>query len=235
MEEGEHTINAKQFPEIPNHVEISDFNTIYDGSNFIHPTAIISSGVELGKGNFIGAYCIIRGKTKIGDNNKFHSFCSVGSEPEHKEHWHNTDNKGTIIGNNCMFREFITINAGCENPTIIEDDVIMLRGSHVGHDSKIMRNATISCNVLIGGHSLIGIFANMGLGSVCHQYSRIPHYCMIGMNSTLTKKFTKDANAFQKYAGTPAKHLGMNAYWAQHFTQDDIRRIIEEFEKETLI
>ena len=232
MEEGEHTVNAQQFPNLD--MTAKAMITLYDKSNFIHPTAIISSGVEMGKNNFIGANCIIRGKTKIGDGNKFHSFCSVGSEPEHKAHWDNTENKGTIIGNNCMFREFITINAGCENPTVIEDDVIMLRGSHIGHDSRIMRNATISCNVLIGGHSLVGIFANMGLGSVCHQFSRIPHYCMIGMNSTITKSFSKQAEVFSIYIGTPAKNKGLNDYWAQYFTGEDIERIEMEFQFENL-
>lgn len=246
MQEGEHTINAEKYPNLenidqeflllPQNLSDKDFYNVFDAenNNFIHPTAIVSSGVKMGKDNFVGAYCIIRGNTKIGNGNKFYSHCSIGSAPEHRSFWDDENNKGTIIGDNCTFREFTTVNAGTENPTIIEDDVVMLRGSHVGHDSKIMRNATLSCNVLIGGHSLIGIFANMGLGSACHQYSRIGHYCMIGMNSTITKKFNDLTSTFQKFAGSPVKHLGRNSYWADNFESHDYLRIIEEFKNETI-
>jgi acyl-[acyl carrier protein]--UDP-N-acetylglucosamine O-acyltransferase len=53
--------------------------------NYIHPTAIIGNNVRLGKGNKIGAYVVIQGKTWIGDNNVFEPFCSIGNEGEHKD------------------------------------------------------------------------------------------------------------------------------------------------------
>lgn len=241
MDDNDLTVNADQFGSSKWEEITAEYqsinavdNMIYHESNYIHPTAIVGANVKMGKGNFIGAYCIIRGNTIIGNNNKFYSQLSIGSAPEHKEHWNDEKNKGVIIGDNCMFREFVTVNAGFEHPTIIEDDVIMLRGSHIGHDSRIMRNATISCNVLIGGHSLVGIFANMGLGSVCHQHSRIPHYCMVGMNSTITKKISKMMVAFHTYVGSPAKLLGRNNYWNEAFTEKDIERITYEFINENL-
>lgn len=228
MKKGALTINQKQFHEFGEQIE-----WYKDDSNTIHPTAIIGKDVKLGTNNRIGAYCVIEGNTVIGDNNIFYSHCSIGSEPEHKSYW-GKPNKGTVIGNNCVLREFVTVNAGCENPTLIENNVIMLRGSHVGHDSRIMDNATLSCNVLIGGHSLIGNHVNMGLGSVCHQFSRIPHYCMIGMNSTFTKKLSAEAIAFNTYVGSPAKLLGRNDYWAKQFDEKEIKIIAIKFINEKL-
>lgn len=227
MKKGSLTINENEYPK----EFIEQLDWYKEGlslENKIHPTAIIGENVVLGKGNFIGAFCVIVGNTKIGNGNFFHSFCSIGTDPEHKEYW-SKPNKGTIIGDNCTFREFITVNAGCENPTIIDNNVIMLRGSHVGHDSRIMDNVTLSCNVAIGGHSLIGIHVNMGLGSVCHQFSKIPPYCMIGMNSTFTKKLSLTASAFSTYVGSPAKLLGTNEYWARHFKKIEIEAITKSF------
>lgn len=233
MKDGELTINQKQFFEFPEREDSQAVMALhnYHKSNFIHHTAIIGRNVELGKNNSIGAFCIITGKTSIGDNNHFISNCVVGSEPEHKSFF-GKKNKGTIIGNRNVFREFITINAGTEHPTMLEDDIIMLRGSHVGHDSRIMNNVTLSCDVLVGGHSLLGINVNMGLGSVCHQYSRIPHYCMIGMNATVTKQFK--GRVFCSYVGSPAKILDYNHYWMLVFKDKEIEELSEKFQKEKL-
>lgn len=196
--------------------------------NHIHPTAIIGEGVWLGKGNKIGAYVVIQGKTFIGDNNVFEPFCSIGNEPEHKDFF-GKKNKGTYIGNNNVFREYVTINAGCFVPTMLGDNITMLRGSHVGHDSHIYDNCTISCNVLIGGHSLLGKGVNMGLGSICHQYSKIGSYSMIGMGSIITKKV--NVQCFGTYVGSPAKYIKENDYQKQKWSYEMVLDICAEFDK----
>ena len=197
-------------------------------NNHIHPTALIGDNVKLGKGNKIGAYVVIQGKTTIGNNNVFEPFCSIGNEPEHKEFF-GKKNKGTFIGNNNVFREYVTINAGCYMPTILGNDIVMLRGSHVGHDSWIHDNCTISCNVLIGGHSLLGKGVNMGLGSICHQYSKIGSYAMIGMGAIVTKKTSP--NCFGVYVGNPAKYLKENDYQKMKWTYEMVLDICAEFDK----
>jgi UDP-N-acetylglucosamine acyltransferase len=198
--------------------------------NYVHPTAIIGENVKLGKNNKIGAYCIIEGNTVIGDNNTFVSHSSIGTEPEHKLFF-GKPNKGLIIGNNNMFREFTTVNAGCEIPTELKDNIIMLRGSHVGHDSIIMNDCVISCNVLIGGHSILGIGVNMGLGSICHQFSKIGSYAMIGMGCIITKK--NIIECFGVYVGNPAKWIRRNTFHSEKFTEEGINNVFNEFVKLT--
>ena len=196
-------------------------------TNYIHPTAVIGENVKLGNNNYIGAFCYIIGDTVIGDNNRFEAFCSVGTEPEHKAYF-GKPNKGVIIGNGNVFREYVTINAGCEKPTIVNDDVLMLKASHIGHDSTIMSNCTLACNVLIAGHSLLGRYVNMGLGSVCHQYSRIGSGSMIGMGTVITKKV--NPKCFGLYVGTPPRCLKMNEHLMKQFTEEQIKDICDEFE-----
>lgn len=175
--------------------------------NYIHPTAIIDKDVELGSNNYIGPYCYITGKTKIGNNNRFEAYCSIGTPPEHRDHFTGSP-FGVIIGDNCTIREYVTINSGTVRDTILGNNITMLRGSHIGHDSIVEDKANLSCNVLIGGHSHLMEGVNMGLGSICHQFSVLGAYSMIGMGGIITK--SSEIHPGEIYVGNPVKFLKEN-------------------------
>ena len=84
----------------------------------------------------------------------------------------------------------------------------MLRGSHIGHDSIVEDKANLSCNVLIGGHSHLMEGVNMGLGSICHQFSVLGAYSMIGMGGIITK--SSEIHPGEIYVGNPVKFLKEN-------------------------
>ena len=177
-------------------------------TNMIYKSCEISPLAKIGKCNYFGPFCYIADNAVIGDNNHFEAYCSIGTPAEHKAYFKNYSGKKAIIGNDCVFREFVTVNAGTVKDTVLSDRIIMLKGSHVGHDSDIEDDVTLSCNALIGGHSYIFRGANIGLGAAVHQYSVIGHYSMIGMNSTVIKKtFILPGLT---YAGSPAKSKGIN-------------------------
>jgi len=156
--------------------------------NYIHPTALIGPNVVMGDNNYIGPYCII------------------GFPAEHKGFWPNEGK--VIIGSNCVITGHCTIDAGTERATVLENGVWMLKHSHVGHDAFISNNVTISCGAKVGGHTLIGASTNIGLNAVIHQSIIVPSRCMIGMGAVVTKKTQMIPQ--QKYAGNPAKRLGVN-------------------------
>jgi UDP-N-acetylglucosamine acyltransferase len=193
-------------------------------SNEIHPTAIIGPDVVMGSGNWVGPYCYITGLTEIGDNNRFEAYVSIGTPAEHREHFED-EGAGVVIGSGCVLREFTTVNCGTENKTYLGDGVIMLRGSHVGHDSIIDDHVQLSCNVLIGGHSEVGEGANFGLGSMCHQHSLIGAYAFIGMNSCVTK--STEVQPGNIYVGNPAKFLKANTIGLERagITQDQLAKL----------
>jgi UDP-N-acetylglucosamine acyltransferase len=205
----------------------ADFRFSFEKGNYIHHTAIIGDDVELGENNYIGAYCLITGNTKIGNNNRFEAFCSIGTEPEHKGYF-GKSNQGVIIGNDNIIRECVTINAGCEKPTTLHNNILALRGCYIGHDSTIYDDCIISANALIGGHCLLGYSVNMGLGSICHQFSKIGSYAMIGMGAIITKK--TQPQCFGVYVGNPAKYIKENDYHKQKFTVGAVNRICAVFE-----
>jgi UDP-N-acetylglucosamine acyltransferase len=156
-------------------------------ANFIHPTAIIGDNVILGDNNYIGAFCII------------------GDPAEHKKYWGQEKGK-VIIGNNNIVTGLVTIDAGTEVPTIIEDGCFIMKHAHIGHDCRIMNNVTISCGAKIGGHSIIGEGSNIGLNAVLHQFSVIKKGCMIGASAF----FKGESEVEMKYAGVPVRKLGSN-------------------------
>jgi UDP-N-acetylglucosamine acyltransferase len=100
----------------------------------------------------------------------------------------------------------VTIDAGTEVPTIIEDGCFIMKHAHIGHDCRIMNNVTISCGAKIGGHSIIGEGSNIGLNAVLHQFSIIKRGCMIGASAF----FKGESEPEMKYAGVPAKYLSPN-------------------------
>lgn len=175
--------------------------------NFIHPTSIVEEGVMLGENNYIGPFCYIKKYTVIGDDNIFEAYCSIGTPPEHRDYFQECP-YSVIIGNNCTFREFITVNAGTKQNTVIGNNVVMLRNSHVGHDSTIEDKVNLSCNVLIGGHSYIMEGTNMGLGSMCHQFSILGAYSMIGMGGVVTKSSV--IHPGEIHVGNPVRFLKEN-------------------------
>lgn len=175
--------------------------------NKIHETAFIGPNVSLGSNNYIGPYCYITGNTTIGDNNRFEAHCSVGTPAEHKDYFTN-QNTLTIIGDNNIFREFITIHSGTKSSTILENDIIVLNHSHIAHDSYIENKTTISANVTLAGHCHVMEGANLAVGSMCHQFQIIGAYAMLGMGSVVTK--TSLIEPGNIYIGSPAKFLKIN-------------------------
>ena len=192
--------------------------------NEIHETVIIGADVIIGRGNYIGPYSVITGNTVIGDNNRFESHVSIGTPPEHRNHFEDPG-AGVIIGNGCVIREFVTINSGTEVPTTLGNGVVMLRGSHVGHDCQVGDWVNLSCNVMLGGHSDVGEGANFGLGSMCHQHSVIGGYAMIGMGSVVTKNCAIQPG--NTYVGTPARFLSANTIGLERagITQDQLAKL----------
>lgn len=176
-------------------------------NNYIHPTAIVDPEVVLGQNNYIGPYCYIAGSTHIGDDNRFEAYCSIGTPPEHRDHF-NGSLFSVIIGDNCTIREYVTINSGTVRDTVLHSNITMLRNSHIGHDSIIEDRANLSCNVLVGGHSYVMEGVNMGLGAMCHQFSVLGAYAMIGMGGIVVK--SSEIHPGEIYVGNPVKFLKEN-------------------------
>lgn len=174
-------------------------------NNQIHSSAIVHESAVIGENNYIGPYCLIGPNVTIGSGNRFEAYVSIGTPGEHRDYFRSEPGK-VIVGDNNIVREFVTINGGTTSTTTLGSDIVMLRGSHVGHDAEICSKTTMSCNVLIGGHSVISMGANLGLGAVVHQHRVIGAFSMVGMNSAVTKNIPPFVIAF----GSPCNPQKIN-------------------------
>ena len=165
----------------------------------IHPTAVISSKSHISQNVKVGPYCIIddnvyidqntelishvhiTGNTKIGKNNKFFPFSSIGTIPQDMKY--SGEPSKLLIGDNNTFREGVTVNPGTQAGgmiTKIENNCLFMIGSHIAHDCHISSNVIMSNNASLAGH--VRIYEHVVIGGLCgiHQFVSIGKYSMIG-------------------------------------------------------
>ena len=152
-------------------------------SYYVHPTAIVDEGSEIGSGTKIWHFSHIMPGSKLGEN------CNIGQNV--------VISPDVILGNNVKVQNNVSLYTG----VICDDDVFLgpscvftnvnnprsavnRRGqyakTHVGKGASIGANATIVC-----GHD-IGIYAFVGAGAVV----------------------TKTIAAYAIVVGNPAKQIG---------------------------
>lgn len=181
-------------------------------ANRIHPTAIIGAGVELGDDNVIGPYTVIVGPTRIGGGNWIGPHVSIGTPAEYRGGSHpvgwegEVDGAGVRIGDRSIIREFVTINQGTHETTVVGDDCYLLARSHVGHDCVLDRSVTLADTVQLGGHTHVWSWANIGMSTVVHQRGQIGPGAMIGMGSAVRKPVAP----FTIAVGNPARVTSVN-------------------------
>ena len=165
---------------------------------YIHPTAVIYDGVEIGDNCYIGAYSII------------------GAPAEYPQQDMKQQFFGVTIGNNCQLHGHNTVDAGQAYlplrhlcfPTKIADGVTMMKGAHIGHNCNIHSDVTLSCGVKVGGFSTVREKSILGLNATIHQKSDVAFGSMLGAGS-----FFKgvSSNALKVWVGSPAKPVKDNS------------------------
>lgn len=195
--------------------------------NIIHPTAVIGPNVKMGKGNYVGPYCVISGRVEIGDDNKFLSHVSIGAPPQHRAFVvtpESIEDKGTVrIGSRNIFHEFVTIHQPWHDLTSLGSDCFLMAYAHVPHDAVIEDSVTIANSVQIGGHSRLMKGCTIGLSACIHQFTVIGSYAMVGMGSVVGKNIIP----FNTFAGSGPKRLGVNEVGLKRlgFDMDKIERV----------
>ena len=212
----------------------------------IHPTAIVSSDAKLGEDVSIGPYCIVednvvigdrtellshvvvKGPTRIGQDNKIFPFASLGSPPQ--DIGYMGEDTILIIGDNNIIREYVTINRATtkeEWKTTVGSNNYIMAYAHIAHDCRIGNNVILSNLVTLAGHIHIDDYAILGGVVAVHQFVRIGRYAFIGGKSGIDK----DVPPFMLVAGERAKIYGINqkGLIRAGFSQETIERLKKAF------
>lgn len=166
---------------------VSD-QAVLAGDVIVEPFAIVGPQVVVGSGCRIGPYTRIEGPTTIGDRNVFTSYCSIGSAPQDlKYHGEKTE---LVIGNDNVFREFVTINRGTVGGggmTRIASNNFFMAYAHVAHDCIVGSQTIFANNATLAGHVEIADFVTVGAFSAVHQFCRVGEHAFIGGGSMITQ------------------------------------------------
>jgi UDP-N-acetylglucosamine acyltransferase len=95
--------------------------------------------------------------------------------------------------------------------------------SHVDHDCVLEDGVTLSSHVALGGHTRILRRANLGMGTVAHQFSTIGAYVMTGMGSVITH----DIPPFCLVFGNPARYRRFNTHSFKSIGLDETDLAVE--------
>jgi UDP-N-acetylglucosamine acyltransferase len=173
---------------------------------FIHPTAIVEKGAELGAGVKIGPYSMISAGAKIGDRSELQShvviqglvqmgtgnlvypFSVLGAPPQ--DLGYKSEPTRVVLGNSNVIRESVTIHRGTpkdKTVTTIGDDNYIMVGCHIAHDCVLGNKNVMANGTALAGHVEIGNFVNIGGQTGVVQKVRIGDYAFIGAGTILRK------------------------------------------------
>jgi len=191
----------------------------------IGPYCVIGPQVEIGEGCHLFSHVTIEGPTKIGGDNEFFPFCSIGMAPQDLSYA--GEPTRLEIGDHNQIREFVTINRGTVKGggvTRIGSHTLIMAYSHVAHDCVVGDHVIMANAATLGGHVIVEDWATVGAMCPVHHYVRIGAHSFIGGGTTVTK----DVLPFSKTSAERGTHAyGVNAVGLERrgFSKERIRKI----------
>jgi len=207
----------------------------------IHPTAFVHPQAKIGENVEIGPFCIVGENVEIGDNcklvsgvvidgntiigcgNRFFHAAVIGTAPQDLKY--NGEPTKLIIGDNNIFREFVTVNRSAltTEATTVGNNCLIMTYAHIAHNCHIGNNAIIANAVNIAGHVHIHDFVTIGGMTAIHQFVKIGKYAFIGGVSGVKK----DVPPYTRGEGMPYRAIGLNSVGLRRkdFSTDKIEAI----------
>ncbi|MEA2413402.1 MAG: UDP-N-acetylglucosamine acyltransferase [Thermoanaerobaculia bacterium] len=150
--------------------------------------AVIGPNVTIGSGCVVGPFTRVEGPTAIGERNQFYGHASIGGPPQDLKY--KGEHTELAIGNDNVFREFVTINRGTTGgggKTTIGNENFFMAYSHVAHDCHVGSYTIFANNATLAGHVEIADYATIGAFSAVHQFCRVGEHAFVGGGSMITQ------------------------------------------------
>jgi len=173
----------------------------------IGPFCVIGPDVTLGNGCELFNHVTITGNTTIGCNNVFYPNSVVGIAPQDLKY------KGapteTIVGDNNVFRENVTVHRGTEiagGITKIGNNNLLMVGCHVAHDCILGDYILLGNLTCLAGHVIIEDHAVVSALIGVHHFVSIGRYSYIGGMTPIRR----DVPPYMKVSGDPQEVICVN-------------------------
>lgn len=171
----------------------------------IHPTAIVEPGAQLGVNVSLGPYAcvaatarlgdgcvleahaVVKDHTTIGARCRLHSGTVIGGEPQDLSF--NNEPSYVVTGDDCIFREGVTVNRGTKpgTTTRIGHHVFMMANAHAAHNCVVGDHVIMANDVLLAGYVVVDERAFLGGGAGVHQFCHIGRLAMVGSGAFISK------------------------------------------------
>lgn len=162
----------------------------------IHPTAIVMPGAELGAGVEVGPYAVIEpgvevgdgcrigphvhllGRTVLGPGCEIGTGSVLGGVPQ--DHKYRGERTWVRIGARVKMHEHVTVHrATGTGETVVEDDALLMVGSHVGHNARLGAGATLVNCAALAGHAVVGEKSILSAYCGVHQFGRVGRLTLV--------------------------------------------------------
>ncbi len=187
----------------------------------------MSPKAQIGKNVTIDAFAYIDDNVIIGDNCHVFPSAVIGAVPQDLKY--KGEETWTIIGDNCVLREFVTVHRGTasKGKTVIGNNNLIMAYCHVAHDCILHNNIIMSNATQLAGEVEVDDFAIIGGGTLVHQFSHIGSHVMIQGGS----KINKDIPPYIIAAREPIAYCGINSVGLNRrgFTPEQIHTIQEAY------
>ncbi len=179
----------------------------------------------MGEGCHLISHVALEGPARIGADNRFSPFTSIGLAPQDISYA--SEPTRLEIGSDNQIREFVTINRGTVKGggcTRLGDHNLIMAYVHIAHDCHVGSHVIMANAATLGGHVIVEDWATVGALCPVHHFVRIGAHSFIGGGTTITR----DVLPFSKTSAERGTHAyGMNAVGLERrgFTKERIGKI----------
>lgn len=194
----------------------------------VGPFCVIGPDVSIGAGCRLDSHVVIQGPTRIGSDNRFHAFASIGGDPQDLKY--DDERTELEIGDGNTFRESVTISRGTEGGggvTRIGHRNLFMALVHVAHDCDVADHTVFANGASLAGHCKVGRHAVLAGFACIHQFCEVGEHAFVGLNSVVNR----DVAPFTLVVGNYATARGVNRTGLKRrgFDEASIRALHEAY------
>ncbi len=214
----------------------------------VHPTALVDPAASLADDVYVGPFCIVgpkvrigtgtklmshvhvMGRTTLGEHNTLWPQCVLGGDPQDLKF--QGEDTELVVGDHNELRECVTLHKGTANDlglTRVGSYNLIMAYAHVAHDCILGDRLVIANGVQLAGHVCLKDHAVIGGVTAIHHMVTIGAHAFVGGMT----RVSKDVPPFMVVEGNPGRIRNINAIGLKRrgFSADSIANLKDAFRR----